>query len=64
MKDLDIKNKVFVPNDDDGMRLDNYLIKIIKGIPKSRIYRMIRKAKFGLIQKELNRVPGCRLMIR
>ena len=45
MKDLRIKNKVIVPSDDDGMRLDNYLIKIIKGIPKSRIYRMIRKGE-------------------
>ena len=31
MKDLGINNKVIVSRDDDGMRLDNYLIKIIKG---------------------------------
>jgi len=46
MKDLGINNKVIVSRDDDGMRLDNYLIKIIKGMPKSRIYRMIRKGEF------------------
>ena len=51
MKDLDIKNKVIVPNDDDGMRLDNYLIKIIKGMPKSRIYRMIRKGEVRINSK-------------
>ena len=45
MKDLSKKNKVIVPSNDDGMRLDNYLIKIIKGMPKSRIYRMIRKGE-------------------
>ena len=51
MKDLRIKNKVIVPSDDDGMRLDNYLIKIIKGIPKSRIYRMIRKGEVRINSK-------------
>ena len=51
MKDLGIKNKVIVPSDDDGMRLDNYLIKIIKGIPKSRIYRMIRKGEVRINSK-------------
>jgi len=51
MKDLRIKNKVIVPSDDDGMRLDNYLIKIIKGMPKSRIYRMIRKGEVRINSK-------------
>ena len=51
MKDLGIKNKVIVPSDDDGMRLDNYLIKIIKGMPKSRIYRMIRKGEVRINSK-------------
>jgi len=51
MKDLGIKNKVIIPSDDDGMRLDNYLIKIIKGMPKSRIYRMIRKGEVRVNSK-------------
>ncbi|MBM23537.1 MAG: 23S rRNA pseudouridine(955/2504/2580) synthase [Gammaproteobacteria bacterium] len=51
MKDLSKKNKVIVPSNDDGMRLDNYLIKIIKGIPKSRIYRMIRKGEVRINSK-------------
>ena len=28
-----------------GQRLDNYLIKQLKGVPKSRIYRIIRKGE-------------------
>ncbi len=28
-----------------GQRLDNYLIKILKGVPKSHIYRVIRKGE-------------------
>lgn len=33
---------VEVTADDDGRRLDNYLIGRLKGVPRSRIYRMIR----------------------
>jgi len=29
----------------EGQRLDNFLIKILKGVPKSRIYRIIRKGE-------------------
>jgi 23S rRNA pseudouridine955/2504/2580 synthase len=28
-----------------GQRLDNYLLKILKGVPKSHIYRVIRKGE-------------------
>ncbi|MGV0036341.1 MAG: RluA family pseudouridine synthase [Candidatus Azotimanducaceae bacterium WSBS_2022_MAG_OTU7] len=31
--------------DTAGQRLDNYLIKMLKGLPKSRIYRIIRKGE-------------------
>ena len=29
--------------EDNGKRFDNYLIKILKNVPKSLIYRMITK---------------------
>lgn len=29
----------------EGQRLDNFLMKILKGVPKSRIYRIIRKGE-------------------
>ena len=51
MKDLGKNNKVTVHHEDGGMRLDNYLIKIIKDIPKSRIYRMIRKGEVRINSK-------------
>ena len=37
---------VTVTENDLGQRLDNFLFKILKGIPKSRIYRGVRKGEF------------------
>jgi 23S rRNA pseudouridine955/2504/2580 synthase len=34
-----------VPADEAGRRLDNYLMAILKGLPKPRIYRMIRSGE-------------------
>src|SRR5688572_24232132 len=31
--------------DDAGQRLDNYLIRSLKGVPRSRIYRIVRKGE-------------------
>ena len=28
-----------------GQRIDNYLLRILKGVPKSRIYRLLRKGE-------------------
>jgi len=54
-----------------GQRLDNYLIKLLKGVPKSRIYRIIRKgevrvnkgrkkADYKLKSEDLIRIPPIR----
>ena len=54
-----------------GQRLDNYLIKLLKGVPKSRIYRIIRKgevrvnkgrkkADYRLKAEDLIRIPPIR----
>ena len=54
-----------------GQRLDNYLIKQLKGVPKSRIYRIIRKgevrvnkgrkkADYKLKAEDLIRIPPIR----
>ena len=37
--------KVQIEASDEGQRLDNFLIKSLKSVPKSRIYRMIRKGE-------------------
>ena len=54
-----------------GQRLDNYLIKQLKGVPKSRIYRIIRKgevrvnkgrkkADYKLNSEDVVRIPPIR----
>lgn len=55
-----------------GQRIDNYLIGLLKGVPKSRIYRIVRKgevrvnkkrikAEYRLKEGDLVRVPPIRL---
>lgn len=36
---------VLVASDDGGQRLDNYLLRVCKGVPKSHIYRIIRSGE-------------------
>ncbi|MBE0483986.1 MAG: 23S rRNA pseudouridine(955/2504/2580) synthase RluC [Bacterioplanes sp.] len=36
---------VTVDDDHDGQRLDNYLLSLLKGVPKTLIYRIIRKGE-------------------
>jgi len=56
----------------EGQRIDNFLIKFLKGVPKSRIYRIIRKgevrinkgrcdAKRKLVLGDIVRVPPVRV---
>jgi len=37
--------------DEEGQRLDNYLIRILKGVPKSHIYRIIRGGEVRINKK-------------
>ena len=34
-----------INEDNDGQRLDNFLVSRLKGVPKSRIYRLVRKGE-------------------
>jgi 23S rRNA pseudouridine955/2504/2580 synthase len=43
-----------VSKEEEGQRLDNYLIRILKGVPKSHIYRIIRG---GEVRVNKKRVP-------
>jgi len=45
MTNYDSPRLIKVDNFSVGQRLDNYLIKKLKGVPKSRIYRIIRKGE-------------------
>ncbi|WP_241521164.1 23S rRNA pseudouridine(955/2504/2580) synthase RluC [Kineobactrum sediminis] len=48
--------------DSAGQRLDNYLLKILKGVPKTRIYRGLRKGEFrinkGRVKADYRLVEG------
>ncbi len=47
MKDLskDSVTWLEVGEDAEGQRLDNFLLRIAKGVPKSHIYRMVRSGE-------------------
>jgi len=36
---------VIVGADGDGQRIDNYLLKLLKGVPRTRIYRLLRRGE-------------------
>ncbi|MDF1655006.1 MAG: RluA family pseudouridine synthase [Coxiellaceae bacterium] len=65
-------SKQVIDADDDGQRIDNYLIKVMKGLPKSRIYRALRsgevrvnggriKPEYRLVEGDEVRIPPLRL---
>lgn len=47
---------------DIGQRLDNFLIKILKGVPKSRIYKIIRAGEVRINKKRAK--PDTRLQVQ
>lgn len=50
---------VIVSSEDDGQRIDNYLLRQLKGMPKSRIYRLLRKGEVRVNSKRIG--PSYRL---
>ncbi len=67
----------FITIDDDaaGQRVDNFLLRVLKGVPKTRIYRIVRKGEVRVNKKrvtadyrlELNdvvRIPPVRIAER
>ncbi|MFS6937649.1 RluA family pseudouridine synthase [Neisseria animaloris] len=47
----DLVNHISITAEDTGQRLDNFLIKILKGVPKSHIQRIIRAGEVRLNKK-------------
>jgi 23S rRNA pseudouridine955/2504/2580 synthase len=43
--DLPRASHVAVPEGEDGQRLDNWLLRHLKGVPRSRVYRLLRKGE-------------------
>ncbi|WP_263079975.1 23S rRNA pseudouridine(955/2504/2580) synthase RluC [Endozoicomonas sp. Mp262] len=63
---------ITIDADDAGQRLDNHLCRVLKGVPKTRVYRIIRKgevrvnkkrstADYRLQEGDLLRVPPVRM---
>tara|TARA_R110002110_G_scaffold213154_2_gene426255 strand:+ start:3591 stop:4547 length:957 start_codon:yes stop_codon:yes gene_type:complete len=40
--------QLLIEADSAGQRLDNYLLKVLKGVPRTRIYRGLRKGEFRI----------------
>ena len=53
-------NYLQVGDEEDGQRLDNFLIRILKGVPKSHIYRIIRSGEIRINKKRAK--PSTRLV--
>jgi len=64
-----------ISEENAGQRLDNYLISLLKGVPKTRIYRIVRKGevrvnkgradvKYRLKINDIVRVPPVRVATR
>ncbi len=63
---------ITIDNEDAGQRVDNFLFRHLKGVPKSRIYRALRhgevrvnkkriKAEYKLKNEDLLRIPPIRV---
>lgn len=52
---------VEVNAEEEGQRLDNYLVRVLKGVPKSHIYRMIRNGEVRINKKRTQ--PSFRLSV-
>lgn len=42
-----------IDENNDGQRVDNYLLSVLKGVPKSRIYNLLRKGEIRVNKKRV-----------
>ena len=43
-----------VSDDEHGQRLDNFLLKVCKGVPKSHVYRIVRSGEIRVNSKRVD----------
>jgi 23S rRNA pseudouridine955/2504/2580 synthase len=62
MNDLskDAVNRLAVDEAGDGQRIDNFLVRVLKGVPKSHIYRILRSGEVRVNSKRVQ--PDVRLV--
>ncbi|HVE44453.1 MAG TPA: RluA family pseudouridine synthase [Gammaproteobacteria bacterium] len=51
-----------ITSEEDGQRIDNFLINFFKGMPKSRVYRLLRKGEVRVNKKRVS--PFYRLIAK
>ncbi len=44
---------IIIDEEEAGQRIDNYLIRLLKGVPKTRVYRIIRKGEVRVNKKRV-----------
>ena len=58
MKDLSNVSAVMVEADQADQRIDNYLIRICKGVPRSHIYRILRTGEVRVNSRRVDAKIG------
>ena len=43
-----------IDEDSIGQKIDNYLIKILKGVPKGHVYKLLRTGQVRVNKKEMD----------
>src|SRR5258706_1978904 len=63
MKDLskDVVNHLAVDEAGEGQRVDNFLLRVLKGVPKSHIYRILRSGEVRVNRRRVR--PDTRLAV-
>ena len=51
--------QALVSEDEHDQRLDNYLLKICKGVPKSHLYRIVRSGEVRVNGKRVEECSSC-----
>ena len=63
MNDLskDAVNWLVVGEEAEGQRIDNFLLKVLKGVPKSHVYRILRSGEVRVNRRRVG--PDARLSV-
>lgn len=53
LQSFDKPQIVVIDSDNAGQRIDNFLIRVLKGVPKSAVYRILRKGEVRVNKKRI-----------
>jgi len=67
MKDLSNASTVAVDSGSEGQRVDNFLLRLCKGVPRSHVYRILRSGEVRVNSRRVDATyrlqPGDRVRI-